>query len=282
VTSDVTLEAAYATCRRLNARYGRSYYLATRLLPAWKRPSVHALYGFARWCDEIVDDLASSLSPEQRADALDAFGRSALDGSSQHDVAVALRDTMARWDIPGTHVEAFLRSMRMDLIVSSYKTYDDLLEYVHGSAAVIGLQMLPVLEPVVPLAVAAPYAADLGIAFQLTNFLRDVGEDLRRDRVYLPLEDLDAFGVTVEQLQAGVVDARFRRLMAFEIARTREIYRTAALGIRLLHPTSRRCISLALQLYGGILDEIERADHQVLDRRVSVRPLRRAAALLRV
>jgi phytoene synthase len=179
-------------------------------------------------------------------------------------------------------VEAFLRSMRMDLTVSSYKTFDDLLDYVHGSAAVIGLQMLPVLEPVVPLAVAAPYAADLGIAFQLTNFLRDVGEDLRRDRVYLPLEDLDAFGVTVEQLQAGVVDARFRRLMAFEIARTREIYRTAALGIRLLHPTSRRCISLALQLYGGILDEIERADHQVLDRRVSVRPLRRAAALLRV
>ena len=282
MTSDVTLEAAYATCRRLNARYGRSYYLATRLLPAWKRPSVHALYGFARWCDEIVDDLASSLSPEQRADALDAFGRSALDGSSQHDVAVALRDTMARWDIPAAHVEAFLRSMRMDLTVSSYKTYDDLLEYVHGSAAVIGLQMLPVLEPVVPLAVAAPYAADLGIAFQLTNFLRDVAEDLRRDRVYLPLEDLDAFGVTVEQLQAGVVDARFRRLMAFEIARTREIYRTAALGIRLLHPTSRRCISLALQLYGGILDEIERADHQVLDRRVSVRPLRRAAALLRV
>jgi phytoene synthase len=282
VSSEVTLDAAYATCRRLHARHGRSYYLATRLLPAWKRPSVHALYGFARWCDEIVDDLASSRTPEQRADALDAFGRAALDGTSQHDVAVALRDTMARWDIPTAHVEAFLRSMRMDLTVSSYKTFDDLLDYVHGSAAVIGLQMLPVLEPVVPLAVAAPYAADLGVAFQLTNFLRDVGEDLQRDRVYLPQEDLDAFGVTVEQLQAGVVDARFRRLMAFEIARTREIYRTAALGIRLLHPTSRRCISLALHLYGGILDEIERAEHRVLDRRVSVGPLRRAATLLRV
>ncbi|MCW2709432.1 MAG: phytoene synthase, partial [Frankiales bacterium] len=123
MTSDVTLEAAYATCRRLNARYGRSYYLATRLLPAWKRPSVHALYGFARWCDEIVDDLASSLSPEQRADALDTFGRSALDGSSQHHAAVALRDTMGRWGIPAAHVEAFLRSMRMDLTVSSYKTF---------------------------------------------------------------------------------------------------------------------------------------------------------------
>jgi phytoene synthase len=278
----VTLDQAYATCRRLNAAHGRSYYLATLLLPAWKRPSVHALYGFARWCDEIVDDVSSTLTGEQKADALEAFGRSALDGSSQHDVALALRDTLARWQIPTGHVEAFLRSMRMDLTVSSYKTYDELLGYAHGSAAVIGLQMLPVLETVVPIEVAAPYAADLGIAFQLTNFLRDVGEDLQRDRVYLPLEDLDAFGVTVEQLRAGVVDARFRRLMAFEIARTREVYRTAALGVRLLHPSSRRCISLALRLYGGILDEIERADYRVLDRRVAVGRARRAVALLRV
>ncbi|MFN2538270.1 MAG: phytoene/squalene synthase family protein [Mycobacteriales bacterium] len=274
-------QSAYETCRRLNAAHGRSYYLATLLLPAWKRPSVHALYGFARWCDEIVDDLGSDLSPEEKAHALEEFGRSALDGSNHHDVAVALRETLARWDIPVDHVEAFLRSMAMDLTVSSYKTYDDLLGYMHGSAAVIGLQMLPVLEPVVPLHVAAPYAADLGVAFQLTNFLRDVGEDLQRDRVYLPQEDLDAFGVTVEQLRAGVVDARFRRLMAFEIARTREVYRTAALGIRLLHPSSRRCISLACRLYGGILEEIERADYRVLDRRVAVGRVRRVAALLR-
>jgi phytoene synthase len=278
----VTLAQAYDTCRRLHARHGRSYYLATRLLPAEKRPAVHALYGFARWCDEIVDDLSSTLTAAQKAEALETFGRSALDGTSQHDVAVALRDTLATWDIPTAHVEAFLRSMQLDLTVSGYKTYDELLDYVHGSAAVIGLQMLPVLEPVVPLQVAAPYAADLGIAFQLTNFLRDVGEDLRRDRVYLPQEDLDAFGVTVDQLQAGVVDARFRRLMAFEVARAREVYRTAGQGIRLLHPSSRRCISLAFHLYCGILDEIERADYRVLDRRVSVSPLRRAAALLRV
>ena len=276
----MTLDQAYAACRRLNAQHGRSYYLATLLLPAWKRPSVHALYGFARWCDEIVDDLGSTLTSEQKAAALEEFGRSTLDGSSQHDVARALRDTLSRWDIPRAHVEAFLRSMQLDLTVSLYKTYDDLLGYAHGSAAVIGLQMLPVLEPVVPLEIAAPYAADLGIAFQLTNFLRDVGEDLQRDRVYLPQEDLDAFGVTVEQLRAGVVDARFRRLMAFEIARTRELYRTAALGIRLLHPTSRRCIALALSLYGQILDEIERADYRVLDRRVAVGRTRRAASLL--
>jgi phytoene synthase len=281
VTEPSALADAYRTCRRLHAAHGRSYYLATRLLPAHKRPAVHALYAFARRCDDIVDDLASTRTPDQRAAALEAFARGALDGSSD-DVALALRDTLARWQIPAAHVEAFLRSMRMDLTTTSYQTFDDLLDYTHGSAAVIGLQLLPVLEPVVPLAVAGPYAADLGVAFQLTNFLRDVGEDLRRDRVYLPQEDLDAFGVSVEQLRAGVVDAAFRRLMAFEIARTRELYRTAALGIRLLAPSSQRCLRLAHRLYGGILDAIERADYQVLDRRVTVSAPRRAGMLLRV
>lgn len=278
----MSLPDAYATARRLHRSHGRSYYLATRLLPSYKRPAVHALYGFARWCDEIVDDLGSTLTPDEKARELETFVRTTLDGSNEHDVAVALRDTMARWRIPAEHVKAFLRSMQMDLTTSHYKTYEDLLGYTYGSAAVIGLQMLPVLEAVVPLPVAAPYAADLGLAFQLTNFLRDVGEDLRRDRVYLPLEDLEAFGVTVEQLRAGVVDGPFRRLMQFEIARTREVYRTAAQGIRLLHPTSRRCITLALRLYGGILDAVEQADYQVLDRRVGVGLARRAGMLLRV
>ena len=124
---------------------------------------------------------------------------------------------------------------------------------------------------------AEPYATDLGIAFQLTNFLRDVGEDLRRGRVYLPQEDLAAHGVTHEHLAHGVVDGRVRRLMAFEIARTRELYRSAAAGVRLLHPTSRPCIETALALYGGILDEIEKADYRVLGQRVGVGRGRRAA-----
>ncbi len=174
-----------------------------------------------------------------------------------------------------SYVEAFLASMRMDLTVTEYATYEDLMVYVWGSAAVIGLQMVPVLEPVVPREVAAPYAVDLGVAFQLSNFVRDVGEDLRRGRVYLPAEDLALFGVTREHLAHGVVDGPVRRLLAYEIARTREIYRSASAGIRLLHPTSRDCIRTAVALYGGILDEVERADYQVLDRRVSVGPARR-------
>ena len=187
---------------------------------------------------------------------------------------------MRRWDIPLQHVEDFLASMRMDLTVTEYPTYADLMTYVHGSAAVIGLQMVPVLEPLVPREVAEPYAADLGVAFQLSNFVRDVGEDLRRGRVYLPMEDLDAFGVTREHLEHGVVDGPVRRLLAFEVARTREVYRSARSGVRLLHPTSRPCIETALALYGGILDEVEAADYDVLSQRVSVGPLTRARVAL--
>ena len=277
---DPALRASYEACRRLNAQHGRTYYLATLLLPAWKRPYVHALYGFARYADEIVDDLASTLTDAQKADWLIGWGAQFLEdvraGGSEHEISRAVVDTVRRWDIPLQHVEDFLASMRMDLTVTEYATYDDLMVYVHGSAAVIGLQMVPVLEPLVPREVAEPYAADLGVAFQLSNFIRDVGEDLRRGRVYLPQEDLAAFGVTREHLEHGVVDGPVRRLVAFEVARTRELYRSAAQGVRLLHPTSRPCIETALALYGGILDEVEAADHDVLSQRVSVGPARRA------
>ena len=275
------LRASYEACRRLNAAHGRTYYLATLLLPAAKRPYVHALYGFARYADEIVDDLASTLTDGEKAEWLVGWGEQVLRdvraGGSQHPISRALVDTVRRWEIPVAHVEAFLAAMRMDLTVTEYATYGDLMTYVYGSAAVIGLEMVPVLEPVVPREVAEPYAADLGVAFQLTNFLRDVGEDLRRGRVYLPMEDLTAFGVTREHLEHGVVDGGVRRLLAFEIARTRELYRSAKHGVRLLHPSSRPCIETALALYGGILDEVERADYAVLGRRVGVGRGRRAA-----
>jgi phytoene synthase len=168
--------------------------------------------------------------------------------------------------------------MRRDLDVTDYPTWSDLCDYMHGSAVVIGLQMLPVLEPLPGLAeVAAPYAADLGRAFQLTNFIRDVGEDLRRGRLYLPKEDLAAFGVTRDDLEAGIVDERVRRLLAFEVARAHELFRSAAPGIRLLHPTSRDCVQTALVLYRGILDAVQNSGYAVLDRRASVGPARRAS-----
>jgi 15-cis-phytoene synthase len=278
---DPALRRSYEACRRLNARHGRTYYLATLLLPPAKRPYVHALYGFARYADEIVDDLDSTLTDEQKADWLVGWGSRFLAevraGGSDHAISRAVVDTVRRWEIPLGLFDDFLASMRMDLTVTDYPTYDDLMKYVWGSAAVIGLQMVPVLEPLVPRELAEPYAVDLGVAFQLSNFIRDVGEDLRRGRVYLPGEDLEHFGVDRERLARGVVDGPVRRLLAYEIARTRELYRAAEPGIRLLHPTSRDCIRTAFRLYGGILDEVERADYQVLAlaRRVSVGPRRR-------
>ncbi len=290
------LRRSYLECRRLNASHGRTYFLATALLPAWKRPYVHALYGFARYADEIVDDLDSALCDAQRSARLRGWGEEFLAhagtgtgpgsgpqawrsgaGESPGNISVlpALLDTIRRWDIPLEHFEAFLDSMRMDLTVTSYASFDDLMVYVHGSAAVIGLQMVPILEPTC--SAALPYARDLGTAFQLANFIRDVGEDLRRGRVYLPQESLDLFGVTRGHLAAGVVDGPVRRLLAFEIARARELFRAARPGIRLLHPTSRDCVDTAFRLYSAILDEVERADYQVLDRRVAVGVGRRIA-----
>ena len=277
---DPALRASYEQCRRLNAAHGKTYYLATLLLPVAKRPHVHALYGFARYADEIVDDLDSTLTGAQRAEWLAEWSKRFLAGEADDEVLPAIHHTIATYGIPMRHFEDFLASMAMDLTVDSYETFDDLMGYMHGSAAVIGLEMLPILGTVGPPDSAEPYAVDLGVAFQLSNFLRDVGEDLRRGRLYLPMEDVRRFGVDVERLRAGVVDAPFRLLMAYEIARTREIYRRAALGVRLLDPTSRDCIRAALALYGGILAEIEKADYQVLGERVAVPRRRRLAVAL--
>lgn len=272
------LRASYRRCRQLNAEHGRTYFLATQLLPPAKRPYVHALYALARYADEIVDDRDPEATTERKADRLADWSAHLLagiqDGRSEHPIGRAVVDTLRRWEIPPSHVEDFLAAMRMDLTVTAYPTYEDLSRYMWGSAAVVGLQMLPILEPVVDRDVVAPYAVDLGMAFQLSNFIRDVGEDLDRGRLYLPLDDLAHFGVHRDRLAQRVVDGPVRRLLAYQIARARELYRSAELGVRLLHPTSRDCIRTAHRLYRGILDEVERAGYQVLDRRVSV-PLAR-------
>ena len=270
------LQTAYDECRRLNASHGRTYYLATWLLPADKRPAVHALYALARYADDIVD--VSDASTGQTRARLDELQQALHSGSGGPALLVAVQDTIRRWQIPYALFDAFFASMRMDLDVTEYATWEDLCIYMHGSAAVIGLQMLPILEPMPGMAdVAAPYAADLGRAFQLTNFIRDVGEDLRRGRVYLPKEDLATFGVTVDDLEHGVINAATQRLLAFEVQRARALFRLAEPGVRLLHPTSRDSIRTALTLYRDILGEVERADYNVLDRRVRVGTARRAS-----
>jgi phytoene synthase len=283
--ADPELRAAYATCRALNAAHGRTYFLATRLLPAARRPAVHALYGFARHADEIVDDLGDDRPIEKKAAELDRLTgemTAALAGApAREPILAALADTARRYDIDHRHFADFMASMRMDTHVTDYPTFDDLAVYVHGSAAVIGLQMLPVLGTVVPRAHAEPPAAALGVAFQITNFLRDVGEDLDRGRVYLPADELAAFGVDRDLLtwcrRFRRPDHRVRRALAHLVARTRAIYRRAEPGIDMLEPVSRACVRCAFTLYQAILDEIEAADHHVLHRRVAVPNRRRLA-----
>jgi phytoene synthase len=279
--TDPGLRASYEACRRINASSGRTFYLATLLLPAAKRPAVHALYGFARHADDIVDELDVSLTMAERERALEVWSGRFLSGAGDDAVLPALHDTIVRYGIPLRYFEDFMTSMRMDLTTSEYAGWQDLQVYMHGSAAVIGLQMLRVLGTVTAMQpVAAPYACDLGMAFQLTNFIRDVGEDLQRGRVYLPKDELALFGVTRDDLASGVVDGNVRRLLAFQVARARELFRAAAPGTRLLDPSSRDCIRTAATLYGEILDEVEAADYQVLDRRVSVGRRRRAVVAL--
>jgi 15-cis-phytoene synthase len=265
--TDPVLRASYERCRWLNAAHGRTYYLATLLLPPVKRPAVHALYGFARWADEFVDSFEAA-DPDRLVSWGEEFLEALRTGHGGDEVTAATVDTVNRWGIPPEHFEAFLRSMRMDITVTGYATWADLRDYMYGSASVIGLQMVPVLEPLSD--EAYPRAQALGEAFQLTNFIRDIGEDLRRGRVYMPQEDLRTYGVTREDLTCGVVTPRVRELLRFEIARTRRLYAEARPGIGMLHPTSRDCIQTAFDLYSGILDEVERADYQVFTQRVSV------------
>jgi len=267
------LRASYLACRRLNFVHGKTYFLATMLLPPDKRPYVHALYGLARHADDLVDEHPGPSRAEHFARWSEQFLTDLEWGATSDPIARAVLDTAQRWQIPHSYFADFLDSMRMDLSVTSYATFEDLLGYVWGSAAVIGLQMLPILgraDESVSWETLEKHAADLGIAFQLTNFLRDVGEDLHRGRIYLPQSSLRQFGVDRDRLQRGAVDEPIRNLLAFEIERARELYRSAAPGIDLVSPESRDCLRTAFTLYGEILDEIERHDYDVFSRRRSV------------
>jgi phytoene synthase len=279
------LRQAYTRCRALNARHGKTYFLATRLLPLERRPAVHALYGFARWADDIVDS-PDETTPHQRRVRLTELQHRLEEGlrtgHSSEPVVLALADTARRYTIDHRHFTDFMTSMRSDLDVTDYPTYDDLRAYMHGSAAVIGLQMLPVLGTVTAREEAAPHAAALGVAFQLTNFLRDVGEDLDRGRVYLPADLLRAHGADRELLHwsrsTGRRDPRITQALRAMEDLTRQVYREAAPGLAMLDPVSRPCIRTAFVLYGGILDAVAQDGYAAVHRRAAV-PLRRRAAV---
>jgi 15-cis-phytoene synthase len=280
---ELRLEDSYERCRALHREHGRTYYLATKLLPAWKRPHVHALYGFTRHADDIVDSTAE-LPVDERARRLDAWSTAFLAGLAGEPVdeplLPAVLHTIERFDIDRGEFKTFLDSMAMDLTVPTYETYDDLLAYMEGSAAVIGTMMLPILGASDPAAAREP-ARQLGLAFQLTNFIRDVGEDLDRGRVYLPLADLRRFGLTPEDLAASAnrrkATPAVQELIAFEVQRARAHYTLAAAGIPLLERSSQSCIRAAYRVYGAILSEVERQDYDVFVSRAVVPKARRLA-----
>ncbi len=271
------LDASYEECKRLNSLHGKTYYLATLLLPKAKRKYVHALYGFARYADEIVDDLESTLTVDQKAQALGTWGNKILEelknGSSNDAVGRALIDTVNTFAIPHEHFEAFLHSMTMDLTVQEYQSYEDLLEYVYGSAAVIGLEMLPVLGVLEDGAYEC--AKKLGIAFQLANFIRDVGEDLDRGRIYLPIQELAENGVTREMLEERVLTPQIINALKFQIARVRQLQKEATPGIQMLAPSSQPCIEAASELYCGIVDEVEKIGYDIFNKRAKTSTARR-------
>jgi len=275
--TDPQLRASYEECKRLNALHGKTYYLATLLLPKAKRPFVHALYGFARYADEIVDDLASTLTDAEKTAELKTWGDGVLvgliSGESNDQVGRALIDTVNRFNIPHEHFVAFLHSMTMDLTVSEYANYEALMEYVYGSAAVIGLEMVPILGALSPAAYEP--AEKLGVAFQLANFIRDVGEDLDRGRVYLPQDELAQFGVDREMLEARKLTPQITAALKFQIERVRQLQREATPGILQLEPASRPCIEAASELYCGIVDEVEAIGYDIFNKRAKTSTGRR-------
>lgn len=275
------LDAGYAECARLTKEYGTTYYWGAVLLPRERRRHVYAIYALCRLADDLVDAAgATTQRVEQTAAALDEFEarfHQALAGRPDDPTMAAIAATVAECEIAPECFDRFFAAMRMDLRVDHYDTLADLFGYMEGSAAVIGEMMLPVLQPASP--AAREPARALGFAFQLTNFLRDVGEDLDRGRVYLPRDELARFGADPSRRR---VDEPWRAAMRSLIELNRELYGTARIGVALLPPASARCVATALALYSQILDRIEAADFDVFTRRARVPTWRKALTAVAV
>ncbi|QGF23530.1 phytoene/squalene synthase family protein [Raineyella fluvialis] len=268
------LRLGYRRCAELTRQYGTTYYWGARLLPAAQRRDVYAVYALCRLADDIVDepdrvDLAvpAEGGPAERLAAFREHFRSALArGYSDEPVMAAVVDSLRRRRTDPECFDRFFDAMALDLTRTTWASWSELRDgYMEGSAAVVGEMMLPVLEPLSP-AAKVPARA-LGLAFQLTNFLRDVAEDLDRGRVYLPADDLARHGADPWERR---VTPQWRAFLAEQIARNRVLYTEAARGLPLLPPASRRCVGTALVLYSRILDRIEEADYDVFSGRIRV------------
>ena len=272
-----TIAHADRVCRRVNRRHGVTYYWAAQLLGPEQRRHVHALYALCRRADDIVDTLDPlDLRRERLGRFRGEFDRALAGGVVDDPVLTAAARTVGEYALDPTLFDRFFTAMLADLSTFEYGTWDDLLRYMDGSAAVVGEMVLPVLAPTDVDAAFEP-ARQLGLAFQLTNFLRDVGTDLDLGRQYLPLDDLVRFGVDLER--RAVTDG-FVALMQFEIARCRTLYRRAEAGLAYLPTRSRRCVATALAAYREILDRIEANGYDVFSHRASVSTRRKIGLAL--
>jgi phytoene synthase len=265
------VDEGYRTCREITRFHSKTFYLSSLFLGASQRRAVWAVYAFCRTADDIVDRVAPA---QARLDAIEAWERGLLDaydGRARDPIYVALADAAQRFGIPIGPALDLLRGARLDVAVRRYDSDEQLREYCYLVASTVGLLVMPVLGTLSSEAVG--YAVALGRAMQMTNILRDVGEDARMDRIYLPREDLRRFGCTEAAILGGVLDEPFAALMRFRIERVRAMYREAEPGIAMLAPGSRYTVRLALRLYRGILDRIEANRYDVFTRRAYV-PLR--------
>jgi phytoene synthase len=262
------LADAYALCRRVTHRYGPNFSVGFRFLPNPKRQAVYAAYAFCRFVDDIVDE-EPSRDVRARVDRWEAELERCYQGAPTHPITVALADAATRYPIPKEAFAGLIEGCRMDLVKKRYQTYQELLVYSELVATTISTMSLSIFGYQDDAAIER--GRDLATAFQLTNILRDVGEDAaEKDRIYLPQEELARFGVAERELKDRRATSAFTELMRFQVQRVRELYRQAEPLLDLIEPDSRRCTSLMGAVYSRILERIEELGYPVLKRRVGL------------
>lgn len=261
------LEDAYALCEQITLQHSKTFYVASALLPPAKRRAVRALYAFCRVTDDLVDQAPAGTS---RDDALRAWQETVFADHPAHDqpVALAWADTRARFHIPHGYALQLIEGCARDIRQTRYETFDDLAEYSYGVASTVGLMAMHIVG--FAGAEAIPYAVRLGVALQITNILRDVGEDWRNGRLYLPREELREFNLTEADIARGVVTPAWREFMRFQIERNRRLYAESIGGVALLNANGRLAIAAAARLYEAILKDIEAHDYDVFSRRARI------------
>lgn len=266
---DASLRAAYRHAERVTADHSKSFHFASGLLPEEKRSAVRALYAFCRTVDDIVDESTD----EERESQLD-YWRGMINHGSFLDedlVAAAWADTLTRYHIPRHYALQLIDGVNRDLTQSRYQTFEELATYCYGVASTVGLMSMYIVG--FKSADAVPYAIKLGVALQMTNILRDIGEDFRNGRLYLPREELVFYGIREQDIAEGRITDNWRQFMKFQIERTRHIYAESWAGVKMLEREGQLAIGAASVFYQGILDDIEKHDYNVFTRRANLSAL---------